>query len=101
VRTTARRFAAQLIVALEIAVALTLVAGSSLMARTIVALRDANPGWKTDHLLAAQIFLPQSKIPSMVPETDRSCVDISIENQSPASDPSATMLQYGLNDGEC
>ena len=48
-----------------------------------------------------QTFLPQSKIPSMVPETDRLCVDISIENQSPASDPSATMLQYGLNDGEC
>ena len=30
------------------------------MARTLLALRDANPGWKTDHLLAAQIFLPKS-----------------------------------------
>jgi predicted permease len=59
-RNTARRFAGRLIVALEIAVALTLVAGSGLMARTLTALRDANPGWKTDHLLAAQIFLPAS-----------------------------------------
>src|SRR4029077_5726845 len=59
-RSTSRRFAGQLIVGLEIAVALTLVAGSGLMARTILALRDANPGWRTDHLLAAQIFLPKS-----------------------------------------
>ena len=59
-RSTSRRFAAQLIVALEVAIAVTLVAGSSLMGRTILALRDANPGWKTDHLLAAQLLLPQS-----------------------------------------
>jgi putative ABC transport system permease protein len=59
-RSTGRRFAGQLIVALEIAIALTLVVGSGLMARTILALRDANPGWKTDHLLAAQILLPRS-----------------------------------------
>jgi putative ABC transport system permease protein len=59
-RSTSRRFAAQLIVAVEVAIAVTLVAGSSLMGRTILSLRDANPGWKTDHLLAAQIMLPQS-----------------------------------------
>src|SRR2546426_3966650 len=59
-RSTPRRFAEQLIVALEIAIAMTLVAGSALMGRTILALRDANPGWRTDHLLAAQIVLPSS-----------------------------------------
>jgi putative ABC transport system permease protein len=60
VRSTSRRFARQLIVALEIATALMLVAGSGLMARTILALRDANPGWKTDHLLVAPIMLPEN-----------------------------------------
>jgi predicted permease len=59
-RSTSRHFAERLIVALEIAVAVTLVAGSALMGRTILALRDANPGWRTDHLLAAQIVLPSS-----------------------------------------
>lgn len=59
-RGTSRRFARQLIVALEIAIALTLVAGSGLMARTILALRDANPGWKTDHVLVASVMLPQN-----------------------------------------
>ncbi len=58
--STSRRFARQLIVTLEIALALTLLAGSGLMARTMLALRDANPGWKTDHLLASQIFLPKN-----------------------------------------
>ena len=59
-RSTSRRFARQLIVALEIAIALTLVTGSGLMARTVLALRDANPGWKTDHLLATVIVLPRN-----------------------------------------
>jgi putative ABC transport system permease protein len=57
-RTTSRRLAGQLVVAVQIATALTLVAGAGLMARTLLALREANPGWKTDHLLAAQISLP-------------------------------------------
>ncbi len=56
--TTSRRFARQLIVTLELAIALTLLAGAGLMARTMLALRDANPGWKTDHVLASEIFLP-------------------------------------------
>ncbi len=59
-RTTSRRFARQLIVAVEIAIALTLVAGSGVMARTILALRDANPGVKADHLLVAPIMLPRT-----------------------------------------
>jgi predicted permease len=59
-RSTSRRLAGQLVVALQIGTALTLVAGAGLMARTLLALRDANPGWKTDHLLAAQISLPAS-----------------------------------------
>jgi putative ABC transport system permease protein len=58
-RSTSRRFAKQLIVAIEVAIALTLVAGSSLMAFTILALRDANPGWKSDHLLVATVVLPR------------------------------------------
>lgn len=60
-RSTSRRFARQLIATFEIAVALTLLAGSGLMARTMLALRDANPGWKTDHLIAAQIYLPKRR----------------------------------------
>ncbi len=58
-RTTTRRFAKQLIVAVEVAVALTLIAGSSLMAFTMLALRDSNPGWKSDHVLVATIALPR------------------------------------------
>jgi putative ABC transport system permease protein len=62
-RSTSRRFARQLIVSLQLAIALTLLAGSVLMARTLLALRDADPGWKTDHLLASQIFLPKRNYP--------------------------------------
>lgn len=58
-RSTSRRFARQLIVTVELAIALTLLTGSGLMVRTILALRDANTGWKTDHLIAAQIYLPR------------------------------------------
>lgn len=60
-RTTSRRFARQAIVAVEIAIALTLVAGAGLMARTIVALRDTNPGWRSDNVLAAVVALPRNK----------------------------------------
>jgi putative ABC transport system permease protein len=60
-RSTSRRFARQLIATFEIAIALTLLAGSGLMARTMLALRDANPGWNTSHLLAAQIYLPKRR----------------------------------------
>ena len=59
--STSRRFARQLIVTAELAIALTLLAGSGLMARTMVALRGASPGWRTDHLLAAQIYLPKQR----------------------------------------
>jgi len=59
-RSTSRRVAGQLVVALQIATALTLVAGAGLMGRTLLELREANPGWNTDHLLAAQISLPAS-----------------------------------------
>lgn len=59
-RSTSRRFAREFIVTLELAIALTLLAGSGLMVRTMLALRNANPGWKTDHVLAAQVFLPKA-----------------------------------------
>jgi putative ABC transport system permease protein len=59
VRSTSRLFARQLIVAIEIAIALTLVAGSGLMVRTMLALRDTNPGWKSDHLLVTTVVLPR------------------------------------------
>lgn len=58
-RSTSRRFARQLIVTLQMAVALTLLAGAGLMTRSMLALRDADPGWKTDHLLVGQVFLPR------------------------------------------
>ncbi|MGH9348046.1 MAG: ABC transporter permease [Vicinamibacterales bacterium] len=60
-RATSRRFARQVIVALEIAIALTLVAGSGLMARTILALSTANPGWNTDRLHVATVVLPRNR----------------------------------------
>jgi putative ABC transport system permease protein len=59
-RTTSRGFARRAIVALEMALALALLTGSGLMARTMLALRDANPGWKAEHVLAGQILLPRS-----------------------------------------
>ncbi len=59
-RSTSRRFARQVIVAIEVAVALTLVVGSVLMVRTIVALRDADPGWRSDHVFVATIALPRT-----------------------------------------
>lgn len=58
-RSTSRALARQLIVSLQVAVALTLLAGAGLMARTMLALRHADPGWRSDHLLVGQIFLPR------------------------------------------
>src|ERR1700687_6124083 len=60
-RATSRRFARQLMVAAEMAIALTLLVGAALMARTILALRGGNPGYRTDHLVALQIYLPKTK----------------------------------------
>ncbi len=60
-RSTSRPFVRQAIVALELAVALTLLAGSALMVRTTLALRGADPGWRTQNLLAATVLLPQVK----------------------------------------
>lgn len=59
-RGSSRGFARRAIVALEMTIALALLAGSGLMVRTMLALRDANPGWQADHALAGQILLPRS-----------------------------------------
>jgi predicted permease len=62
-RSTSRRFARQVIVAAELAIALTLLTGTGLMARTILSFRNADIGWKTDHLLDLQIYLPTRNYP--------------------------------------
>jgi putative ABC transport system permease protein len=46
-----------LLVGAEVALALVLLVGAGLMARTMVALSDVNPGFRVDHLIVADVSL--------------------------------------------
>jgi putative ABC transport system permease protein len=49
----------------EFALALILLAGSGLMIKTIAGLRQVDPGFNPDHILAAGIQLPQARYPDV------------------------------------
>lgn len=49
------------LVALEVALAVILVTGAGLMARTAFSLRNVNPGFRTDNVLAVQFGVPSSR----------------------------------------
>jgi putative ABC transport system permease protein len=57
------RRAQNALVIVELALTLLLLAGAGLMARTLVALNQIEPGFASDHLLTAQIALPDDAYP--------------------------------------
>ncbi|MGH7583652.1 MAG: FtsX-like permease family protein, partial [Gemmatimonadales bacterium] len=57
------RRAQNVLVITEIALTLLLLSGAGLMARTLIALRRVDPGFNPDHLLTAQIALPDDAYP--------------------------------------
>ena len=61
--TTSRRTRHTLsaLVTLEVALALVLLVGASLMTRSFTKLLQVNPGFEPDNLIAAQVFLPATK----------------------------------------
>jgi putative ABC transport system permease protein len=56
-----RRLASNGLVVLEIAFALAFLAGASMMIRTFQTMQSADPGFATDHLLIAQLDLPEER----------------------------------------
>ena len=54
------RFRAALVIA-EIAVALVLIAGAGMMARSFLQLRSVDPGFRTDHVVRLSLELPPSR----------------------------------------
>jgi len=55
----------QALIVAEFALALILLAGSGLMIKTIAGLRQVDPGFRPDHILAASIQLPQIRYPDV------------------------------------
>ena len=52
------------VVGFQIALATLLVIGAGLFIRSLAGLTAVNPGFRTDHLLLAQIVLPQNRYPA-------------------------------------
>ncbi len=57
-RTTRMR---KILVVAEVAMALVLLAGAGLLVRTLAALSQESPGFRPDHLLLAQVDLPEAR----------------------------------------
>jgi predicted permease len=51
------------LVVVEVTLALVLLLAAGLLIQSFVKLQDANPGFRTDHLLAAHVDLPENKYP--------------------------------------
>lgn len=58
---TRRRFARQLLVVLEVAVALVVVLGATMMVQSYRQLQRVDPGFQTDDILTLEVFLPTAK----------------------------------------
>jgi putative ABC transport system permease protein len=56
-----RQFARQLLVVLEVAVALLVVVSAGMMVQSYRQLQRVNPGFKTDNILTFEVFLPTAK----------------------------------------
>ncbi len=55
---------AKSVVAFQIALATFLIIGAGLFVRSLAGLTAVNPGFRTDHLLLAQVVLPQNRYPA-------------------------------------
>jgi len=53
-----------ILVSIQVAIALVLLVGASLMGKTIAKLMVVSPGFRTDHLLTLEYRLPRSKYPN-------------------------------------
>ena len=58
---TPRRFFPSALVVVEIALALMLLGGASVMIRSFLALRTTDPGFATENLLTVQLVLPETR----------------------------------------
>lgn len=59
-----RGFAGKAVAGFQIALSTLLVIGAGLFVRSLAGLDAVNPGFRTDHLLLAQIVLPQNRYPA-------------------------------------
>jgi predicted permease len=59
-----RKVAGKPVVGFQIALATLLLAGAGLFIRSLAGLTAVDPGFRTDHLLLAQIVLPQNRYPA-------------------------------------
>jgi putative ABC transport system permease protein len=57
-----RRFH-NIVVVLEVGISLVLLAGTGLLLRSFMRLLDTSPGFRPDHVLTMQLWLPQNKYP--------------------------------------
>ncbi|MES1243386.1 MAG: ABC transporter permease [Acidobacteriota bacterium] len=65
-----RGWTRQTLVSAEIAVALVLLIGTGLLAKSILQLQSVNPGFRTEGILAAQLLLPAAKYPNPAQMSD-------------------------------
>src|SRR5205823_11704298 len=66
-RTATRQrkgFVGKAVVGFQIALSTLLVVGAGLFIRSLAGLNAVDPGFRTDHLLLAQIVLPQNRYPA-------------------------------------
>ena len=61
--STSRRRLGRLLVASEMALAVMLLVGTGLLARSLLRLQDQQPGFRVDHLLRTHLFLPAVRYP--------------------------------------
>ena len=61
--STSRRRLGRLLVASEMALAVMLLVGTGLLARSLLRLQDQQPGFRVDHLLRTHLFLPSVRYP--------------------------------------
>ncbi len=65
----ARDNARRVLVATEFALAMTLLSGAGLLIRTAWEISHVNPGFDSDHVLTAQVVLPQARYPDIASGT--------------------------------
>src|SRR5262249_58283925 len=55
--------AREVLVALEVGLAVVLVVGSALLARSLLRLQQVDPGFRPDHAISFKVYLPRARYP--------------------------------------